>query len=137
MRAGASRTLGALLVLAAGPGCSSDPGIECSCADPTVTVVVPSDRASSVVSVEVSGEGCPAVTPVCLQPVGAGCAEAAFRGTALGMCTVDVQLSSGPADFTTTFEFVRYPCCKGFYPELTTGSTIQVPELSDDAGAGE
>jgi len=144
MRASAPRTARMVLVLAAAAGpaltcgvACSDPGVECTCADPTITIAVPADRAASVVDVQLSGVACANASVVCLQAVGSGCAEMAFRGTTIGSCTVDVQLSEGPADYNTTFEVVRYPCCPGYYPELATGSTIQVPDLPDDAGVSE
>ena len=144
MRAGAPRTARMVLVFAgaaaaaAGPAVAcSDPGVECTCADPTITITVPTDRAAFVVDVQLSGAACANASVVCRQPVGSGCAEMAFRGTTIGSCTVDVVLSEGPADYNTTFEVVRYPCCPGYYPELATGSTIQVPDVPGDAGVSE
>jgi len=137
MNPGARRAMGALLYAVAGTAACDDPGVECVCADPTVYVTVPADRAASVTDFQVSGEGCGTATIACLQPVGSGCAQMAFRGTALGSCTVTVQLDSGPASFDSTFEFVRYPCCAGFYAELAAGSTIEVPDLPDDGGSTE
>lgn len=137
MKTGARRALGAVLFAVAGSAACDDPGVECVCADPTVFVTVPADRASSVVDFQLSGEGCATATIVCLQPVGSGCAQMAFRGTAVGSCTVDVELDSGPPSFDSTFEFVRYPCCPGLYAELAGGSTIAVPDVPDDGGEAE
>ncbi len=125
-----------LLFATAAAGCSN-PGVECACADPAITITVPADRAAFVLSVQLSGAACANASVACLQPVGSGCSEMTFRGTAIGSCTVDVELSEGPADYTTTFEVVRYPCCPGYYAELATGSTIAVPELAGDAGVNE
>jgi hypothetical protein len=125
------------LVFAATTVACSDPGVECTCADPTITVTVPADRAAYVIDVQLSGAACANAKVVCQQPVGSGCAEMTFRGTTIGSCTVDVELGEGPADYTTTFEVVRYPCCPGYYAELATGSSIQVPDVPGDAGASE
>ncbi len=125
------------LVFAASAAACTDTGVECTCADPTITIAVPADRAAYVLDVQLSGAGCANASVVCLAPVASGCAEMTFRGTAVGSCTVDVHLGEGPADFTTTFEVVRYPCCPGYYGELASGSTIQVPDLQGDAGTSE
>jgi hypothetical protein len=137
MRTAARRTLSAFLVLVTGSPACADKGVECICADPTVFITVPTDRAASVADVQLSGAGCATSSVVCLHPVGSGCAEMAFQGTAVGSCTVDVALDSGPADFQSTFELVRYPCCPGVYAELAVGSTIAVPDAPGDAGATE
>src|ERR1700722_17776587 len=113
MKVGARRALGAALFTVAGSAACNDPGTECVCADPTVFIDVPPDRAASRVGGQLSGEGCAPASVVCLDRVDAGCARMAFRGTAIGSCAVDVELDSGPATFETTFEFVRYPCCPG------------------------
>jgi len=138
MKAGARRALGAALFTAASSaGCQADPGVECDCADPTVFIDVPADRAASLVGVQLSGEGCATASVVCLDTVDAGCTRLAFRGTAIGSCTVDVELDSGPATFETTFELVRYPCCPGLYAQLATGSTIEIPDVGADAAVSE
>jgi hypothetical protein len=137
MNPGARHALGALLFAVTGSAACDDPGVECVCADPTVFITVPANRAPTVVDVQLSGQGCASSPVACLEPVGAGCAKMAFRGTAVGSCTVEVELDSGPATFDESFELVRYPCCPGVYAELASGNTIEVPDLPDDGGAAE
>ena len=120
-------------VLACGEAGSAS---KCDCADPGVTVVVPPNLASAVSAVQLHGAACSSAQVVCLQPAGKGCAELAFKATAEGMCTIDVQFSSGPPTFQAVRRFVTLPCCKGFYADPLDGSTIMVPSVGSDAGAG-
>jgi len=136
MNPGARHALGAVLFAFAGTAACDDPGVECVCADPTIFITVPADRAATVVDVQLSGQGCATSPVACLEPVGSGCAKLAFRGTAVGSCMVDVELDSGPT-FDESFELVPYPCCPGVYGELASGNTIAVPDLPDDGGATE
>jgi hypothetical protein len=137
MNPGARHALGAVLFAVAGSAACDDPGVECECADPTIFITVPADRAAHVADVQLSGQGCATSPVACVEPVGSGCAKMAFRGTAVGSCSVEVQLDSGPATFDETFELVRYPCCPGVYAELASGNTVEVPDLPDDGGAAE
>ncbi len=124
------------LVGAALSACATDPGRETVCADSTVYVVVPSDRADSVTGLQLSGEACANSVSECVVPAGSGCAKFAFRGTTIGSCTIDVLASTEPTDFTATFEMVRYPYCPGDYPRLATGNTIDVSDTEDAGGSG-
>ena len=137
MNPGARHALGAALFAFAGSAACDDPGVECECADPTIFITVPADRAAHVVDVQLSGQACATSPVACLESVGSGCAKMAFRGTGVGSCTVEVELDSGPATFDESFELVRYPCCPGVYAELASGNTIEVPDLADDGGAAE
>ena len=141
MRDRAAQSASAAFVVLAGlvgsPACADTGGVECSCADPTVTVAVPADRASAVAGVTLAGAGCASAPIACTQPAGKGCASFAFKGTGAGSCTVDVQFDAGPADFQATFTFVRHACCAGVYAELSSGSTIDVPDPAGDAGVLE
>ncbi len=137
MNPGARHALGAALFAFAGSAACDDPGVECECADPTIFITVPADRAAHVVDVKLSGQACATSPVACLESVGSGCAKMAFRGTGVGSCTVEVGFDSGPATFDESFELVRYPCCPGVYAELASGNTIEVPDLADDGGAAE
>jgi len=115
--------------------CNDEPGgSQCLCDDPTVSIVVPADRAPYAAGVTLSGKGCPTATAQCAQPVGAGCAEYTFEGQAVGDCTVDLTFAKGPADFTDQVSFVGYPCCPGFYVSPPSAAPIDVPDVGDDAG---
>ena len=116
--------------------CGESGASTCACTDPSVVVVVPPDLAAAFSAVQVHGAACSKASVLCLQPVGRGCAELAFQATAEGMCTIDVQFSSGLPDFQAVRRFVALPCCKGFYAEPLDGATITVPGGADDAGAG-
>jgi hypothetical protein len=112
----------------------SSGGTQCLCADPTVHIVVPADRAPYAGVVTFSGRGCPTATAQCTQPVGAGCAEFTFQGQAIGACELDLAFSEGPADFSEQLAFVGYPCCPGFYVSPPSADPVEVPDLGDDAG---
>ncbi len=139
---------GALLLAgAACAACADKGGTECVCADPTVTVEIPADRAASVVGVQLSGAACAGAHVVCARPAAvsasdatsatsSGCAAYAFRGTSIGACTVALSFAGGD-DFQATFEMVRYPCCTAVYASPPQDSLVTVPERGlDDAGAG-
>jgi len=116
-------------------GCNDDSGgTECSCEDPTVKIEVPADRAPDALGVTLSGRGCATATAQCTQPVGTGCAEYTFEGTAVGDCVVELMFAAGPADFQEQVSFIGYPCCPGFYVSPPTAAPIDVPDVSDDAG---
>ena len=68
--------LAALLV----PACSSD-GTTCDCSDPGITLSVPSDIASAVDKVVLSGPACDGVTASCAT--GTGCTTYRFDGSEL------------------------------------------------------
>jgi hypothetical protein len=119
------------VVLACG-GQSS--GAQCSCADPSVFVDIPSDLAAAVSAVQLSGVACSAVSAACVAPVGRGCAQLTFRASAAGSCTIDVEFSSGPPAFEAVRRFAALPCCKGFYAEPLEGATITVPDPYADSG---
>ena len=129
-RAPAAAVAAALLAT----GCDSSK-TECDCADPTVKIEVPADRAPDVVSVTLTGRACAASTAQCTQPVGSGCAEYAFRATDVGSCTVEVKLALDPADFQETVSFEQVQCCNANYVQPPTASPIEVPGAGPDAGA--
>ncbi len=117
-------------------GCNSDSGgTECSCADPTVHIEVPADRAPYAAGVTFSGRGCATAMAECTQPVGSGCAEYTFEGQAVGDCTVDVMFAADPADFEEDVSFTGVPCCPGFYVSPPTAAPIEVPDV-DAAAVG-
>ena len=115
--------------------CGESSRSTCSCTDPSVVVLVPSELAAAVSAVHLQGAACSKATVGCLQPAGSGCAELTFQATAEGTCTIDVQFSSGPADFQAVRRFVTLPCCKGFYADPLDGATIDVPSGAGDAGS--
>jgi len=125
----------ALVVMAAGACSSSSAGATCACADPTVRVDLPPDRAVEVVGVQLSGRACPAAVAQCVQPAGAGCAEYEFEASADGACEVDVTFGQGPADFTAQLTFAQVTCCAGYYVQPPTASPVDVPSVDLDAGA--
>jgi hypothetical protein len=127
--------LGEIVAMLTISACNDRGGTECQCADPSVRIEVPADRAADVAGVQLSGRACENVTLQCSQPVGAGCAEYLFRATGAGTCDVDVQFNGGPADFLEQVSFVSDTCCSGFYVQPATASPIDVPDL-DAGGAG-
>jgi hypothetical protein len=106
------------------------------CADPTVYVDVPADRAADVVTVTLSGQACPTAVAQCVQPVGSGCSQYSFQASKDGPCDVDVTFSAGPADYDEQLTFAQVStCCPGYYVQPSSASPIEVPDL--DAGAGD
>jgi len=124
-------------VVVSGGACNDNTGVECICADPTIFLVIPADRTASVAGVQLSGEACANAKATCTKAAGSGCAEFAFRGTAIGSCTVAVAFDSGAATFEETFSLYRYPCCPGVYADLPDGSTVFAPDLAGDAAGAE
>jgi hypothetical protein len=121
--------LGEIVAMLTISACTDSGKTECDCADPSVRIEVPADRAAEVAGVSLSGRGCETATPQCSQPVGSGCAEYVFQGTAPGDCTVDVQFNGGPADFQEQVTFVGgAACCGGFYVQPASASPIDVPD---------
>jgi hypothetical protein len=119
-----------------GAACTGGSAVECDCADPSVRIEVPADRAAQVAGVSLSGRACENATAQCSQPVGGGCSEYVFQAAAPGACNVDVQFNGGPADFQEQVTFVGGPaCCGGFYVQPASASPIDVPDL--DAGVPE
>jgi hypothetical protein len=134
---GPKRFASALALLGPLTACGESGGTQCTCGDPGVVVDLPAQRAAAVSGVALSGTGCPNVTPTCTQPLAQGCAQFEFRGTAVGQCDVDVQFSSGPADFNVEIAFRSLPCCPGVYAYPAGAATVDVPELQGDAGYAE
>ncbi len=115
--------------------CGNPGTVECQCADPTVFIDVPSDRAAAVSQVVLSGVACSAVVPSCVAGPPDACTRYAFQAKQAGTCQVDVQFSSGPADFEAEVQFDHIPCCPGLYAPALSGSTIDVPGSAQDAGS--
>ncbi len=134
MRARGARAAPAVGLSALLAGCGNPGQVECACADPTIAVELPPDRAAQVTQVVLSGVACAGAVATCTKPAAAGCSEFVFRATAPGRCDVDVQFASGPADFLAQVDFVRVSCCPGLYAPSLAGSTIDVPSLAGDAG---
>ena len=115
--------------------CGDSSGSTSACSDPSVVVIVPPDLAATVSAVQLQGAACSSSRAVCLHPAGSGCSELTFEASAAGMCTIDVQFSSGPT-FDAVRRFVTLQGCKGFYADPPDGATITVPSGAADAGAG-
>lgn len=115
--------------------CGNSGGVECQCADPSVFVDVPADRAPDVSAVVLSGVACSGVVASCVAGDAGACTRYAFQANKAGMCQVDVQFSSGPADFEATIQFDHVSCCAGLYAPALAASTIDVPDGAQDAGS--
>lgn len=118
---------------AAGFACSS-PATQCQCGDTTVRIEVPPSRAADVVGVTLSGRGCATATAQCTQAVPGGCQEYTFEGTGVGVCDVEVQFQTDPADFKEEVSFAAYRCCPGFYVQPPGATPIVVFGATADAG---
>jgi hypothetical protein len=115
--------------------CGNPGSVECECADPSVFIDVPADRAPAVAQVVLSGVACSGAVASCVAGGAAPCTRYAFRATKAGTCQVDVQFSSGPADFEAMVQFDHIPCCPGLYAPALADSTIDVPDDAQDAGS--
>jgi hypothetical protein len=115
--------------------CGNSGGVECQCADPSVFVDVPADRAPAVSGVVLSGVACAGVVASCVAGGAGACTRYAFKAKQAGTCQVDVQFSSGPADFQAQVQFDHITCCPGLYAPALAGSTIDVPGGTQDAGS--
>ncbi len=115
--------------------CGNSGNVECQCADPSVFIDVPADRAPVVTQVVLSGVACSGVVASCVAGAAGACSRYAFRAKQAGTCQVDVQFSSGPADFQAQVQFDHIPWCPGLYAPALAGSTIAVPSGAQDAGA--
>ena len=115
--------------------CGNPGAVECQCADPSVFIDVPADRAPAVSQVVLSGAACTGVVAGCVAGGRAACTRYAFQAKQPGNCQVDVQFSSGPADFAAQVQFDHIPCCSGLYAPALAGSTIEVPGGEQDAGS--
>lgn len=115
--------------------CGNPGGVECQCADPSVFIDVPADRAPAVSQVVLSGVACSGVDASCVTGDAEACTRYAFQAKQAGTCQVDVQFSSEPADFEAQVQFDHIPCCPGLYAPALAGSTIEVPDGAQDAGS--
>jgi hypothetical protein len=115
--------------------CGNSGGVECKCADPSVFIEVPADRAPAVSQVVLSGVACAGVVASCVAGGVGACTRYGFQAKQAGTCQVDVQFSSGPADFEAQVQFDHIPCCAGLYAPALAGSTIDVPGGAQDAGS--
>jgi hypothetical protein len=115
--------------------CGNPGGVECQCADPSVFIDLPADRAPAVSTLVFSGVACSGVMASCVAGDAGACTRYAFRANQAGTCQVDVLFLSGPADFEATVQFDHIPCCSGLYAPALAGSTIDVPEGAEDAGS--
>jgi hypothetical protein len=115
--------------------CGNSGGVECQCADPSVFIDVPPDRAPAVSQVVLSGVACAGAFATCVAGDAGACARYAFTAKRAGTCQVDVQFNSGPADFEAQVQFDHIPCCPGLYAPALAGSTIEVPDGAQDAGS--
>lgn len=116
--------------------CGNPGGVECQCADPSVFIDVPADRASAVSQVVLSGVACAGAVASCVAGDASACTRYAFRAKQPGTCQVDVQFDSGPADFEAQVQFDHVSCCTGLYAPALAGSTIDVPGgAAQDAGS--
>lgn len=115
--------------------CGNSGSVECQCADPSVFIDVPADRAPAVSQVVLSGVACSGVVASCVDGGAGGCTRYAFQAKQAGTCQVDVQFSSGPADFEAQVQFDHIPCCPGLYAPALAGATIDVSGGAQDAGS--
>lgn len=115
--------------------CGNPGAVECQCADPSVFIDVPADRAPAVAQVVLSGVACSGAVASCVAGAAPACTRYAFRAQQAGTCQVDVLFSSGPANFEAQVQFDHIPCCPGLYAPALAGSTIEVNSDAQDAGS--
>jgi hypothetical protein len=122
----------ALLVAGAAAGafvaaaCSSAT-TECDCADPAITLAIPSDVAPSVSAVHLTGPACDGVQPTCTNLTG-GCSEYRFSATAPGSCNVEIDFATGRTFLTqVNVDRSSQSCCAGFYATPPSSGQISVP----------
>ena len=123
--------LGVPAVLAAvlfSPSCSSA-GATCDCADPSITIDIPADVASSVTSVSVTGSACTNVTPTQTNKTNGGTAYT-FTANAGGQCTITVDYD-GTAFSDTVTIVAQSGCCAGYYASPISAAQVDVPEPGD------
>jgi hypothetical protein len=121
-----------LVVAASFAGCSSSAGDACDCTgNPQITITVPPDIATSVMSVKLSGPACTGVQATCANQTN-GCTAYDFTPNAAGEC--DIEVDEASTTYTNTVTIISQTgCCAGFYPSTPGGNTVAVPE-PDDAG---
>ena len=126
--------LAAVMLVALCAACGDSGGVQCECADPAVTIELPADRAAALSQVQLSGAACRDVQPTCAVPAAGGCSQLVFRATAAGKCVVDLQFSSGYANFEATIQLGRLACCPGYYATPPGSAKVQVPAEAQDGG---
>ena len=136
------RLVGAALALALGAGiavlggatggCSSAT-TQCDCADPAITVSIPSDIAPSALPLKVTGAACTGAEPTCVNQTG-GCSEYRVLASGAGVCELEVDFATGRVfQATVTVTASSDACCTGFYPSPASAGQIVVP--SPDGGS--
>jgi hypothetical protein len=111
--------------------CSSA-NTECDCADPAITLSIPSDVAPSVTAVHLTGPACEGVDPTCTNQAG-GCSQYRFDAKAAGICNVEIDFATGRTfQAQLTLAGSSESCCAGFYPSPASAGQIAVP--SPDGG---
>ena len=97
----------------------------CDCADPNVTLHVPSTLVQPSNTVAVSGAACQGSSVTCTQNTGNGCLAYSIVPVAAGNCHVDITLPTHT--FTTDIAVKRTAgCCPGLYPDPVGGGDVQV-----------
>lgn len=113
----------AILASSSTPACTI--GSTCDCADGTILVEVPLDKASLTDRVALSGAACAGTTASCLQNVTAGCIEYAVTPVSSGACNIAVALFDHT--YSTSVNVKRGTgCCSGLYPDPLGSGTVNV-----------
>jgi hypothetical protein len=116
--------------------CSSNSGGACDCADPAITITIPTDIAPSTSAPMLSGTACANVQATCTKQAG-GCSEYQFDANATGTCHVIVPV--GDTTYTADITFIAATgCCTGYVASPASAANIDVPEpvASEDGGVG-
>jgi hypothetical protein len=117
----------ALLGTALASACSQTNN-QCDCADPAITISIPTDVAASVTAVRASGPACTGVTPTCANQTG-GCSQYRLLANAAGVCHIEVDFSGTTAPYTRDVTTVAATsCCDGFYPQPAGDVTVPEPD---------
>jgi hypothetical protein len=114
-------------------GSSSDSST-CDCIEPTITIAIPVDVATSASTPQLGGSACTNVTPVCTNPTG-GCSQYEFQANAAGICDITVPIDN--TVFATAINIVANTgCCSGFFASPASAANVIVPEpgSAEDGG---
>ncbi|HEX7666165.1 MAG TPA: hypothetical protein VF407_16675 [Polyangiaceae bacterium] len=121
--------IGVLPATLATTACTSAADIACDCAESTISIHVPADRAAAASKPVLSG-ACANDTLACNQQATAGgCTLWQFTPTQAGAdCAIDVDFATGTT-FHADLQIVQESgCCAGFYAQPTSAADVEVPE---------
>jgi hypothetical protein len=123
-----SRVVISMTVFASVTTACSSIGTTCDCADPSVTLHVPTTMAQPGNQVTLSGSACQGVVATCTQNTGNGCLTYSLQPVAAGNCHVDVTLPNHTFSADITIKRTT-GCCAGLYADPVGTGDVQVTSL--------